>query len=166
MDVKPPVWRRIQVPETYTFRDLHVAIQDAMGWSGCHLHEFRIAGVRIGIPDEDMVDREILPEKRQRIAEYVYDSGDGWEHRIALEKILPRDESTAYPVCISGRRACPPEDCGGASGYESFLEAMRDPEHPEHEEALEWAGGEYDPESFDPEKVQFDDPAGRWRMEG
>ena len=39
--IKPPIWRRIQVPKTYTFYDLHVAIQDAMGWYDCHLHELK-----------------------------------------------------------------------------------------------------------------------------
>ena len=38
----PLVWRRIQVPEKYSFWDLHVAIQDAMGWLDYHLHEFRL----------------------------------------------------------------------------------------------------------------------------
>ena len=60
--IRPPIWRRIQVPETYTFWDLHVAIQDSMGWLDCHLHEFEIIDpstgmkVEIGIPIEDDFD--------------------------------------------------------------------------------------------------------------
>jgi hypothetical protein len=177
--VKPPIWRRIQVPETYTFWDLHVAIQDAMGWSDCHLHEFRFADpsteeeVNIGIPNEDY-GTEVLPEWEQKIADlfsrgnklagYIYDFGDNWEHRIQLEKILPREEGVAYPMCIKGKRACPPEDCGGIWGYEDFLEAMRNPDHEEHESILEWFGGEYDPEHFDPQEVHFDDPAVRFKI--
>jgi hypothetical protein len=174
-DVKPPVWRRIHVPETYTFWDLHVAIQDAMGWEDAHLHEFEMRHpfegekVRIGIPDNDHISFvEIIPERKEkiadwfsmdnRVAEYTYDFGDNWKHQIRLEKILPREEGVTYPVCISGKRACPPEDCGGAWGYARFLEAIRNPEDEEHEEILEWIGGDFDPEYFDPEEVIFDDP--------
>lgn len=177
--IKPPIWRRIQVPETYTFWDLHVAIQDAMGWSDYHLHEFEVndlsTGLKqnIGIPDEDF-GREVLPGWKQKIADYfsmenpkadyVYDFGDNWEHIIQLEKILPREKGVNYPICIKGKRACPPEDCGGIWGYEEFLEAIKDPKHQEHEEMLEWIGGEFNPEHFDIEEVVFDDPDKRRRI--
>ena len=55
--IKPRIWRRIQVPSNYNFWDLHVAIQDALGWWDSHLHHFEIKGKgkrkveRIGIPD-------------------------------------------------------------------------------------------------------------------
>lgn len=178
-DIKPPIWRRIQVPETYTFWDLHVAIQDAMGWSDYHLHEFEITDpstglkVNIGIPDEDF-GREILPGWKQkiadyfsmgnRLADYVYDFGDNWEHIIKLEKILPRDENVDYPKCIAGKRACPPEDCGGIWGYENFLEIINDPDNEEYEDMIEWVGGEFDPEHFDVKEVSFDDPDKRRRI--
>jgi hypothetical protein len=137
--IKPPIWRRIQVPETYTFWDLHVAIQDAMGWIDYHLHEFEMINpatglaVNIGtpVPGEDF-DREVLPDWKQNIADYfsmenrtadyVYDFGDNWEHKIQLEKILPREKGVNYPICIKGKRACPPEDCGGIWGYAELLE--------------------------------------------
>ena len=172
-DTKPPIWRRIQIPETYSFWDLHVAIQDVMSWSDYHLHQFEIIDptsetkVRIGIPEGDF-DTEFLPGWKQKIADYfsmenrsadyAYDFGDYWEHKIELEKILPREKGVNYPVCIKGKRACPPEDCGGIGGYEEFLEAIKDPKHEEHEEMLEWIGGEFDPEHFDVEEVSFDDP--------
>jgi len=178
-DIKPPIWRRIQVPETYTFWDLHVAIQDAMGWSDYHLHEFEMVGpstglkVNIGIPDEDF-GREILPGWKQKIADYfsvenrsadyTYDFGDNWEHIIKLEKILPRDKNIDYPICIAGKRACPPEDCGGIWGYENFLEIINDPDNKEYEDMIEWAGGEFDPEHFDVKEVSFDDPDKRRRI--
>jgi len=178
-DIKPPIWRRIQVPETYTFWDLHVAIQDAMGWSDYHLYEFEMVDpstglkVNIGIPDEDF-GREILPGWKQKIADYfsvenrsadyTYDFGDNWEHIIKLEKILPRDKNIDYPICIAGKRACPPEDCGGIWGYENFLEIINDPDNEEYEDMIEWVGGEFDPEHFDVKEVSFDDPDKRRRI--
>lgn len=170
---KPPMWRRIQVPETYTFWDLHVAIQNAMGWEDYHLHEFEMIDLstgferNIGIPDE-YFDSEVLQGWKQKIADYfsmenpkadyTYDFGDDWEHNIQLEKILPREKGVNYPICIKGKRACPPEDCGGVWGYEELLEAIKDPKHKEHEEMLEWVSDEFDPEYFDIEEVVFDDP--------
>lgn len=178
-DIKPPVWRRIQVPETYTFWALHVAIQDSMGWLDYHLHEFEMVNpstnlkVRIGIPDEEFA-REVLPGWEQKIAayftmencsaEYVYDFGDNWKHKIELEKILQRQKNTNYPVCIKGKRASPPEDCGGTWGYEDFLKIIRDPNHKEHEETLTWAGGKFDPEHFDVKEVRFEDPDERFKF--
>ncbi|HIE31188.1 MAG TPA: hypothetical protein EYP67_02240 [Methanosarcinales archaeon] len=173
--IKPPIWRRIQVPETYTFRDLHFAIQDVMGWEDYHLHEFEMkdpttgSKVCIGAPDDDDIGfgRSILREQSKKIAmyfsmenrsaEYLYDFGDGWEHRILLEKILPREEGAAYPVCIKGKRACPPEDCGGVWGYADILEALQDPDSQENEELLEWVGEDFDPEHFDAEMIHFRD---------
>ena len=128
-DIKPPVWRRIQVPESYTFWELHVAIQDAMGWLDYHLHIFEIINPskdmkeEIGVPDEDFEsDTKTLPGRKLKIADYFsmdnakanyqYDFGDNWEHTIKLEKIVARAEDAQYPVCIAGKRACPPEDCG------------------------------------------------------
>lgn len=182
-EVRPPVWRRIQVPHTYTFWDLHVAIQDAMGWTDSHLHEFQMrlgAGereLRIGLPDDDddrIYDYQVLPGWEvpiarlftlvSRSAAYIYDFGDYWRHSIKLERILPRDSGISYPACIGGKRACPPEDCGGSWGYETFLEAISDPAHERHYEMLEWVGGEFDPAAFVPEEVDFDDPDERWEL--
>ncbi|VVB87069.1 Plasmid pRiA4b ORF-3-like protein [uncultured archaeon] len=177
--IRPPIWRRIQVPETYTFWDLHVAIQDAMGWSDCHLHEFEILNpstglkVNIGLPGDEL-DRKILIDWNQKIADYftmenplasyAYDFGDNWEHKIQLEKILPREQNVNYPVCIKGKRACPPEDCGGIGGYYDLLEIISDPENEEYEEMMEWVGGKFDPEHFDVKEVSFDDPDKRRKM--
>jgi hypothetical protein len=172
---KTPIWRRIQVPETYSFWDLHVAIQDAMGWDDYHLHEFEMINpvtdveVVIGIPNkDDSFFREVLPGWEQKIAEYfttenpsalyTYDFGDDWVHNIKLEKILPREKNIDYPVCIKGKRACPPEDCGGIWGYEELLEIIHEPKHEEYEEMLEWVGEEFDPEHFDVKEICFNDP--------
>jgi hypothetical protein len=181
--VDPLVWRRIQVPGGYSFWDLHVAIQDAMGWQDYHLHEFSVYDpqggkrIRIGIPDDDIpFGEDVLPDYltaisayfsyrlRDPTALYTYDFGDGWRHVLAFEGIVTRDEALDYPRCISGRMKCPPEDCGGPGGYANFLEAISDQEHDEHEMLLAWIGGHFDPTDFDPLQIQFDDPGERWEL--
>lgn len=130
-DIKPKVWRRIQVPENYNFWELHLAIQDAMGWEDCHLHQFEITNPKteekdlISIPDDEGFD-DTISGKKVKIAKYFlapkdkanykYDFGDGWEHEVVLEKILPAVVGNKYPQCIAGERACPLEDCGGVWG--------------------------------------------------
>ena len=160
-DSKPPIWRRVLVASDMTFAELHNVIQLAMGWEHSHLHDFR-AGRDILIGDVSMDEGfgpEILDETSVRLGSmlkkekqrmtYTYDFGDNWEHEILLEKILPYSEKTSLPQCVKGKRACPPEDCGGVWGYEEFLEAISDRSHPDHEDMLEWIGGEFDPEAFD-----------------
>jgi hypothetical protein len=88
-------------------------------------------------------------------ATYEYDFGDGWRHKIILEKVLPFESGIMYPRCLAGKRACPPEDCGGIWGYEELLEIIKNPSSDEYEERLEWLGDDFDPESFDPTSVQF-----------
>lgn len=182
-DIEPKIWRVIQVPETYTFWDLHVAIQDAMGWSDYHLHEFIVKDpitkkkVRIGIPaEEEFFIEETIPgwkvmiadcfSKRNKKADYNYDFGDYWEHLVQFEKILPKEEGQSYPRCIAGERACPPEDCGSTPGYENILEMLKNPDldNEEYQETMKWLGGSYDPEYFEPNEVFFDDPEERLKM--
>jgi Plasmid pRiA4b ORF-3-like protein/Domain of unknown function (DUF1841) len=180
-DIRPPIWRRIQVPENYTFWDLHVAIQDAMGWLDFHLHAFRVKNPatgeteEIGIPDDDggfPADPKVKVGWEVKIldyfssenskASYTYDFGDGWEHRLKLEKMLPRDTALTYPVCTAGKRACPPEDCGGPAGYYNLLDILADRTHAKYRETLDWLGGDFDSERFDPRDIQFDNPRERW----
>jgi hypothetical protein len=182
-DTKPPIWRRIQVPSTYTFWDLHVAIQDAMGWMDCHLHEFNIKSLdrrelSFGIPDEEFDDPDKFPGWKHKISkylsrynptfEYVYDFGDNWRHKVELEDILPAEHDVTYPRCIKGKRACPPEDCGGPWGYQELLEVLSDPEHEGYEDSKAWIesikGGPFDPEHFDPLVVEFSDPKERFKI--
>lgn len=178
--IKPPIWRRIQVPSSYTFWDLHVAILNAMGWLGSHLHQFLVADprtgkeMRFGIPLDDEWDDEYTPlpgwkhgikkyfPSEKTTALYEYDFGDSWRHKVTLEKILPAEENKNYPVCIKGARSCPPEDCGGVWGYMEILEALKDFDNEECESLLEWLGLPFDPEAFDPASVHFDDPQQRW----
>jgi hypothetical protein len=179
----PLVWRRVQVPERYSFWDLHVAIQDAMGWKDYHLHEFRLFDeatqtlVSIGIPTgEEPQDRPVIagwdvPVSRffgQRSwheppATYAYDFGDDWQHVLVHEGLEPAEDSPSYPRCIAGEGRCPPEDCGGVHGYAELLATMADLDREDREQILDWAGGEFDPKAFDPTAVTFDDPQRRWR---
>ena len=126
LEISPSIWRRIRVPASYTFWDLHVAIQDVMGWTDTHLHEFRIKNpktgskVNIGIPDEDF-DSKISQGWKKKIAdfftlvnpkaEYTYDFGDNWRHDVSLEEILPRQKGVDYPLCVDGGRACKGRSC-------------------------------------------------------
>jgi hypothetical protein len=182
LEISPPVRRTIQVPGSYSFWDLHVAIQDSMGWLDYHLHLFRVtdpgagAVVQIGIPDEDAFegDEPILPgwdlpiaryfALPGAVARYEYDFGDGWEHEITLEAILPPAQGKRYPRCLGGERRCPPEDCGGIGGYEGLLAVIRDPTHREYESTLRWLGGRFDPERFNAQQVTFDNPGKRWEV--
>lgn len=172
LGIEPPVWRRIQIPSESTFWDLHVAIQDAMGWEDYHLHQFSLLGMedRIGIPLDDEpsdflpgwqvhVDRYLTYGKP--LALYEYDFGDSWFHEIRFETAERRDGRRTYPRCLAGARRCPPEDCGGIGGYTDFLEAISNAKHPEHKTYTEWVGGTFDPEAFDAGKVRFSDPNAR-----
>jgi hypothetical protein len=160
-NVKPPVWRRVQVRDGSLAR-LHDVIQVGMGWTNSHLHAFEIRGEQYGEPDPTGM-MEVYDERKVKLSQivaegvkkftYTYDFGDGWEHAIEVEKVLPAEPGVPYPRCVAGKRACPPEDCGGPWGYPDFLAALRDPEHPEHEDMVEWIGGEFDPEAFDLDEV-------------
>ena len=166
-DIKPPIWRRIQVRDC-TLDKLHERIQTAMGWTNSHLHHFRIKGTLHGDPwllDKNFVEMnyensrvmmlsKIVPKSGERYHfEYEYDFGDSWWHEVLFEGCLTVEPGQRYPLCLEGERACPPEDVGGASGYEEFLELLADPSDERHEQFVEWIGGTFDPEDFDPEKA-------------
>jgi hypothetical protein len=161
-EVRPAVLRRVQVPGEISLAGLHEVVQVAMGWTDSHLHEFDVAGVRYRLPDPDWDVEEVRDETRAKLfrvlgrgdrADYVYDFGDGWTHRLTVETVLAAQPGVSYPWCVSGRRACPPEDVGGPWGYAGFLEAMADPAHPEHERYRQWLGGPFDPAAFDLDAV-------------
>ena len=180
-EVAPPVWRQIEVPARYSLWDLHVAIQDAMGWQDRHLHVFKFPQpdsddvVEVGIPDPDLppgVD-SVLPGWKHRVsaffrepgavAEYDYDFGDGWELEVLLEAIVPEVKGERYPRCSGGGRACPPEDCGGPDGYARLLVVISDPQHEEFESLTRWLGRAFDAEAFKPSAVKFGNPKSRWK---
>lgn len=159
---KPPIWRRFQIASDVTLEDLHFAVQSVMGWSNGHLHEFRIGDESYGEPHPEY-GGEMLDERKvtlQRIANverahflYIYDFGDNWQHIVQVEKILPQDPEMRYPVCLAGKRACPPEDCGGIWGYMGLPEIISNPKHKEYDAMMEWLGDEFDPEEFDLDRM-------------
>jgi hypothetical protein len=161
--IKPPIWRRVQVPADLTLAKLHDVIQVVMGWTNAHLHQFIIDGTYYGLRDPDFGLDDVEDERKVKLNQvvrgekakftYEYDFGDSWEHALVVEKVLPPESGVKYPVCVEGKRNCPPEDCGGIWGYEEILEVLQNPKHPEYEERLEWLGGEYDPEAFDVAEV-------------
>lgn len=163
--LKPAVWRRIQVPDC-TLEDLHYIIQYCMPWGQSHLWEFTIsrderygAGAdedRGGSFDDDddskpasKVKLSALEARKIKKFKYNYDFGDDWNHTITFLKSAARDPAAKYPRCVAGELACPPDDCGGAGGYEHLLEVLADPKNPEHADMMEWVGSPIDPEAFD-----------------
>jgi hypothetical protein len=173
---KPPIWRRLLVPAGMTLEGLHDILQVAMGWTDSHLHEFLVGQKRFGTPDPEDQLMDLPPVGDERTAHlfkvlgkagakarYTYDFGDNWEHAIVVEKVLPPDPGAAYPMCVGGKLRCPPEDCGSIPGYYNLLEVIRDPTHEEHEEMMDWLGGEYDPGAFSVDDVnQGLAPLQRW----
>jgi Plasmid pRiA4b ORF-3-like protein len=160
----PPIWRRLLVTGDTSLAKLHRILQIVMGWYDCHLHQFVIHGRDYGVPDRELdFGQPTLNERGVRLSSviegpkdrfvYDYDFGDSWAHQIVVEKILPKETGNQYPVCTAGERACPPEDCGGIWGYADFLEAIRDPNHEEHESMLEWIGASFDPEAFNLDRI-------------
>lgn len=158
--VRPPVWRRVVVPGSLTLGALHQVVQTSMGWTDSHLHEFEVAGTRYGAPDpeatgwgeparsEDEVRLDQIAEEGSTLR-YTYDFGDDWRHDVLVEQVRSPQPGERLPLCLGGRRACPPEDVGGALGYAGFLAAYDDPDHEEHDEVRSWAGPYFRPAVFD-----------------
>jgi hypothetical protein len=161
--VRPKVWRRFLVPITIELAYLHTALLFGTGWQGGHIHEFVFGhdsyarlepGLELpeGVMDEEHVLlRDALGARKTFI--YVYDYGDNWRHKVKVEKIVTLDTPISRVLCLDGENACPPEDVGGAPGYEDFLAALADPNDPEHESFKKWIGGSFDPAAFDVAEV-------------
>jgi hypothetical protein len=164
-DVRPQIMRRVLVPADIPLNALHEVLQVAMGWTDSHLHSFAFgereftAHYEEGDLEElDMEDERGVPLSGLITAPkatftYQYDFGDNWQHIVTLEKVLPPDPNSEYPVCLAGKRACPPDDCGGTWGYAGLLKVLRDPTHPEYRDMRTWVGRKFDSELFDLEKV-------------
>jgi len=166
LGTKPPIWRRLVVPASITLAKLHDVLQTAMGWHDCHMHQFCAGDRLIGKPDpEDFAmgmpqvenERTIKLNRVLRNAGakmiYTYDFGDNWEHAVVLEKRLPLLLDMSDPICIDGKLACPPDDCGGIPGFYNLLDALADPNHEQHEEMRNWIGDEFDPQDFSVDTV-------------
>ncbi|MGH3928569.1 MAG: plasmid pRiA4b ORF-3 family protein [Pseudonocardiaceae bacterium] len=161
---KPPIWRRLEVPSKITLEQLHHSIQQAFGWHGYHLWVFSTPAGEYGMTDPELGHGSAAARKLDDVASrvgdrirYTYDFGDDWEHDLLVEDVLTAEPGVGYPRCPAGRRACPPEDCGGIWGYDELLEILADPDHPEHADRLEWLGlisaDEFDPAEFDLDEV-------------
>lgn len=163
-DIEPPIWRRLLLPCNLNLAQLHEVIQAAFGWTDSHLHQFIIGGLVYGAPEFDEGwedDRTTFEASEVMLGDfdlyrephpclfYEYDFGDSWMHTIEFERQVPREADVTYPICIDGARHRPPEDVGGSSGYESFLEVWRDPDHEDHRDMRRWAGRGFDPEAFE-----------------
>ncbi len=160
---RPVVWRRVLIPVDVSLGYLHDVIQGAMGWENCHLYDFmtgrgRRSSLSYQLRDESgsvfykTAVRSFLPREKSTIV-YLYDFGDGWQHKVVLEKVVEIGANQSLPVCLAGKNACPPEDCGGIGGYYSKLEALADSDDEYHDEVIEWMGEDFDPAFFDLEKT-------------
>lgn len=174
---KPPVWRKVSVPSNFTFLRFHEVIQIAFGWGDYHLFEFKDkeweSNIRIAVPvEDDFFDPDFFADtkdsskvklsnifgKKFHKLFYVYDFGDNWVHEITLESISNEKQKTA--ICLSGKGACPPEDCGSIYGYEEMKQIFATmPESEEADEYREWLGmdkGEiWDTEALDIEEINM-----------
>jgi hypothetical protein len=159
-EIRPAIWRRLRVPDSMNLGQLSQRLQVAMGWGGGHLHVFEIGGRQYSDPamiddgeDEARVTvKHLIRDGISRFG-YTYDFGDNWEHMVLIEKKAPPPGSPTAPACVAGARACPPEDCGGAPGYDDLIAALAEPDKPASRELLEWAGEDFDPEDFSAEQV-------------
>ena len=162
---KPPVWRRLQIPAQTRLDELHQIIQAAFGWVDHHLHVFEVGRERFGPADPEL-DLDFADERRFTLADlvggggdritYTYDFGDDWEHHITVEDVLEPDPGVAYPLLMTAKGVCPPEDCGGVWGWAELKAVLADPHDEEHTERREWLGlGEDD--VLDPAAVDADE---------
>ena len=173
---EPAIWRRIQIAASSTFWDLHVAIQDSMGWLDYHLHAFRTSARQadryIGMPD-GANDSDVVASWKTAVTDhfkvpgdamtYEYDFGDSWTHDIRLEAISIAESHSSYPRCLAGRGACPPEDCGGVAGYNRLIQRLQAPNTEAYDETVSWLSEHaknyfpYRWDYFEPSDVTFAD---------
>jgi len=165
LDIEPEIWRNFVAPASITLDRFHDVIQIVMGWTDSHLHAFTIGKKRYTEYPESREDGlecgkyrlGDLIKQKGRTFDYNYDFGDSWKHEIVLEESRYfNTELRSEIACLEGARACPPEDVGGVPGYYEFCEALKDPNHEEHESYIEWVGGNYDSENFDSNEVNWE----------
>lgn len=164
--IEPAVSRTIEIPVCFRLDRVHVVIQAAMGWQDSHLYEFMAGGARWGLPDTasefgpgtrpaaEATLAEVLAATGTASICYVYDFGDNWLHRIDARIVGNPVSDDPCPRLLDATGRCPPEDVGGLPGYETFLEAIANPNHPDHDELTEWAGAPFDPHDADAAKLR------------
>ncbi len=169
--IRPQIFRRIEVPCDLTLHDLHLVIQAAMGWENYHLYEFKIRnkiftsnpdkwprfpefhGLPVYDDSESAYINEIALMGENTKIVYRYDFGDEWVHTVKIEKVIQAVKGVYYPRCVAGKRACPPEDSGGAYGYLNMLDVLKDPKNKEYDEIKNWLSEYFDPEYFNVEEA-------------
>ncbi|MBT3070673.1 plasmid pRiA4b ORF-3 family protein [Rhodomicrobium sp. Az07] len=164
LDLDPAPWREVEVPLSMTFKGLHDTIQAAFLWHNSHLWEFEVGDRRYGLPldgDDDIKDAttaRLVKLRDEGIAEllYTYDMGDNWEHHIEVVSLFEAPSDSRLPAFIAGQWRRPPEDVGGAPGFEAFLEALADPSHEEHDDLVDWYGADtFDREDIEPDVIKI-----------
>ena len=163
----PLIWRRIQVPGTFTLAQLHDTIQLSMGWSDSHLHQFLVgklsfeATMRSNVPreskrfDEHKYKLHTLEEGMQFLFSYIYDAGEGWEHEIHLEEVVPPTRQLKHPILLSGEMACPPETVGDIHQYHQLITDLESPDSKSPNSLYELTGRpDFDPNYFDLEAAK------------
>jgi hypothetical protein len=161
-EVTPAVIRRVEVRVTIRLDDLHFVLQIAIGWQNCHPFEFRAGATAWGLVDRDNPDASPLPAEtatladllaRGRAFKYDYVYGEDWAHTVEIETVAPAAPDTIYPRLVSAAGRCPPADIGGPIGYETYLQAIADPEHLHHEGMIEWDDPDFDPNVVDADAI-------------
>jgi len=156
---RPPIWRRLEVAASMPLSQVHAVLQTAFGWDDAHLHRFEtVLDPRAGRRGRGRI-LEGAALGRTRLVDvvsspgdqvvYRYDFGDDWEHLVEVEARHEPVPGRLYPHCTAGRRAAPPEDCGGLPGFDYLLEALADPTHPEHDHLTSWTPAGYNAARFD-----------------
>lgn len=159
---QPRVWRRLLVRESMWLSRLHDSIQITFDWFDYQTHTFTLDDLRFGNPskvdsvvvedDRDVTLGDLGLANRDRLV-YDYHFGEGWQVEVKIEKVVPREKNVAYPWCIGGERAGPPEDCGGLEAFHDMLACVKQPETELGREWAEWLGPEYDPLVCDLDKI-------------
>lgn len=174
LGTQPPIWRRVSLPGDLTLDAVHTLLQAALGWTDSHLHRF-VPGTdpdygppyfvtefdeedgEEGTGEDEVRLDQVLRAPGDQLT-YLYDFGDGWEHRVTLESLAPLAPDGREPRCLGGAGACPPEDVGGIGGHHEIAEWLRAgapadgvPEPFEDaEHAHGWLPDGYDPDAFEP----------------
>jgi hypothetical protein len=147
------------VLDCINLRNFHYIVQRVMGWDNSHLHRYFCGKECYGAPSADNAPRLVHDETQFVLADifkrtgtkvrYEYDFGDCWLHEITLEKSVPATAEHIHPICLGGKRNCPPEDIGGIWGYTELLESVSNPSHPRRSQFEEWLEEIYDPDRFE-----------------
>jgi hypothetical protein len=163
----PLIWRRIQVPGTFTLAQLHDTIQLSMGWTDSHVHQFLVGKIsyeptiRTNLPreskrfDEHKYKLYALEDGMRFMFSYLYGAGEGWEHEIHLEEIVPPERQLKHPILLSGEMACPPESVGDIHQYQELISALESPDSKVQKSLYELTGRpDFDPNYFDLEAAK------------